>query len=173
MNPRLITWLQRIFWIFGWSILTLTAVAIATQAYEYFRPVSPIEIPWPKEQFSFLMQVQTLFSSLAQAFFAFLVSSVFDMIFHRKPAKPKQTESFLLLTCLGFVGSGVVGLIWWIQSAFTLLPGFDTSSGLGLLSIFNYFLGLFPSLMAFVYAITVYVLFKHFSQLVAFESEVI
>lgn len=173
MNPRMIPWLQKIFWILGWSALILAAVTIASNAYQFFRPVSPTELSWPKEEFYFLKQVRILFSSLSQAFFAFLVSSVFDMIFHRKPVRSQQTQAFLVLTCIGFVGEGAIGLISWFKSTFSVLPQFNVSSGVEILSFISYFVGLIPNLISFVYAITVYVLFTHFSKLVTFESEVV
>lgn len=173
MNPKLIPWLQKVFWILGWAVLMLAVVNIGAEAYCYFRPASNDLIQWPKHEFLFLKQVRVLFTSLGQAFFAFLVSSIFDMIFHRAPVKRQQTESFLILACIGFVGEGLLGMISWVQSAFYIFPTFGNSTGLDILSALSYLLSLFPNLISFVYAITIYVLFKHFSQMVTFESEVV
>lgn len=173
MNPKLIPWLQRIFWILGWSVLVLAMVNIAAEAYYFFRPTSNDLIQWPKHEFYFLKQMRILFSSLGQAFFAFLVSSIFDMIFHRAPVRRQQTESFLIITCIGFVGEGLLGSISWAQSVLYIFPTFAKSTGPDLLSALSYLLSLFPNLISFVYAITIYVLFRHFSQMVTFESEVV
>jgi hypothetical protein len=168
MSPKVIRCLEVIFWITGWSILVLTAASIGTEAYYHFRPVT--ESFFPKHEFHFLKQVRLLFSSVGQAFFAFLVSSIFKMIFHRAPARSQQTRAFLTLTCIGFAAEGLFGLITWIQIATYML---GQSNAWGPLSVISYLLSLFPSLVSFIYAVTIYVLYEHFSKLVTFESEVI
>jgi hypothetical protein len=173
MHPKLIPALQKIFWIIGWSVLALAVASIAMEAYEHFKPASDGLIQWPKKDFYFLKSARLLFSAIAQAFFAFLVSSVFDMIFHRAPVRSQQTESFLLLTCIGFCGEGLIGIIGWAQSAFYILPQSDFSSGLGILSVATYLLSIFSSLISFVYAATIYILYRHFSKMVTFEAEVV
>lgn len=167
MNPRSILLLQRLFWVLGWSILVLAAFTVAAEAFYFFKPMTVGGIPMPKRDFVFLNNSRVLFSSLGQAFFAFLVSSVFDMIFHKAPVKSQQTESFLTLACLGFVGEGILGLFSWAQLGVLMWPNFDLLTGL------TYLLSIVPPLISFVYAITISVLFKHFSQMVAFESEVV
>lgn len=171
MNPKVITWLQKIFWIVGWAVLVLTVGTIAFQTYDYFQPSTGL-IQWPKKEFDFLHQTRILFSAVGQAFFAFLVSSIFGMIFQRAPARTEQTEIFLKLTCIGFAGDGILGLISWIRSAFYIFPQ-TMKSGWEILSGLSYLLSVFSILISFVYAITIYVLYRHFSQLVTFESEVV
>lgn len=173
MRPQLIPALQKIFWIIGWSVLALAVANIAVEAYGYFMPVSDGTVQWPKKDFQFFKAARLLFSSLAQAFFAFLVSAVFDMIFHRAPVRSQQTERFLILTCIGFCGEGLFGIILWAQSAFYILPQYDFSSDLGILSVTTYFLSIFSNLISFVYALTIYILFRHFSKMVTFEAEVV
>jgi magnesium-transporting ATPase (P-type) len=179
MNPKLVPWLQRIFWTLGWSVLVLAIASIVSEALYYFYPPSEVSLfgeklnIGPEHHFSFLEQMRILFSSIGQAFFAFLVSAIFDMIFHRAPVGSQRTERFLVLTCVGFVGEGLLGLVLWGQVGIQIVPQFEMSTSLGLISVFNYLLSLFPNLISFVYAITIYVLYKHFSQMVAFESEVV
>lgn len=173
MHPKIIPALQKIFWIVGWSILALVVANITMEAYEHFKPAPDGLIQWPKKEFYFLKSARLLFSSIAQAFFAFLVSAVFDMAFKREPVRAQQTESFLLLTCIGFCGEGLIGIIEWVQSAFYIIPQYDFSSGLGILSIATYLLSIFSSLISFVYAMTIYILYRHFSKMVTFEAEVV
>lgn len=173
MHPKLIPALQKIFWIIGWSILVLAAASIAMEAYDHFKPASGGLSQWPKKEFYFLKSARLLFSSIAQAFFAFLVSAVFDMAFKRAPVRAQQAVSFLLLTCIGFCGEGLLSVIAWAQSLFYILPQSDFSSGFGVLSAATYLLSIFSSLIPFVYAVTIYILYRHFSKMVSFEAEVV
>jgi hypothetical protein len=167
MNPRLILWLQRLFWILGWSVLVLAVVTLGFEAYYFFRPMSESIIQMPKREFFFLNQTRVLFSSLGQAFFAFLISSVFGMILQKAPVRMQQAGKFLRLACIGFIGEGILNLMGWARIGFVLPMELDV------LTLLTYALSVFPVLNSFVYAITIYVLFKHFSQMVTFESEVV
>lgn len=173
MDLKIIGRLQKIFWVIGWSVLVLTGLIIGLEIYEFFRPVPESGFVWPKREFNLLVSIKLLFSSLAQAFFAFLVSAVFEMVFHRAPVRPQQAETFMRLTCLGFVGEGAVGVISWIISTVQSFSTFDVSTGPGILMTTTSLLSIFPSLILFVYAISIYVLFRHFSQMVSFEATVV
>lgn len=173
VKQKLIPSLQKTFWIVGWFILALTVVNIAVQAFQYFNPITSELITLPKQHFSFLHSMQLLFSGIAQAFFAFLVSAVFGMAFKTSPIQKQQTEAFLILTCLGFCAEGFIGLASWIKMIIDILPHFDYSSFFGALSLTGYLLSIFGNLISFVYAITIYILYKHFSKMVSFEEEVI
>src|SRR5690606_37844090 len=103
----------------------------------------------------------------------FLVSAVFGMAFKRAPVCAHQTESFLLLACIGFCGEGLIGIIGWVQSAFHFFPTYDYSSGLGIFSAATNLLSIFSNLVPFVYAVTIYILYRHFSKMITFEAEVV
>lgn len=170
MDRKLTLMLQKVFWVLGWVTILIATASMAFQAYNHFNP--PPEI-WPKKDFSIVTQLHRLVSTMGQAFFAFLVSSIFGMVFHRAPIKKQQTEAFLTLTCFGFIGEGIFGIIDWIQFGVLVLPNFDLSTSLGWMSIFNHLLNIFPNIISFVYAITIFILFRHFTNLVTFESEVV
>lgn len=173
MNLKLISWLQRIFWILGWLILGLAVAMIGLDVYYHFKPPSEFLSQY---EFYLSKQTQLLCSLLAQAFFAFLISSVFGMVFHKAPVKQQQTEVFLKLTCIGFIGEGVMGLVVWgysIVGLFTVeAPSVDANIFQTLFHILSV-LQIFPNFIPLVYAIAVYVLYRHFSRMVLFESEVV
>jgi hypothetical protein len=175
MNPKLIPCLQKIFWIIGWAALTLAVFGIAIEVYQYFSPHEDptLHINLSKYDFNFLRSLKVLFSSIGQAFFAFLVSAVLGMIFHRAPVRTQQTERFLILTCIGFVGEGIIGVISWVQLLYELFSHTSFSGIIGWLSMGTYLLNFVQSLSSFLYAATIYILYKHFSRMVTFESEVI
>lgn len=171
MNTKLVTFLQKTFRVIGWSILALAVMSIAKETYEFFKPTSEmIQFQQPRE-LQFMKSVANIFSYLSQAYFAFLVSAVFDMVFHRAPIRTAQAERFLFLTCAGFFVEGVFNIIGWIQTA--VYFNYIDFSWMGILGVGAFILGVFPVVISFVYAISIYVLFRHFSQMVTFEAEVV
>jgi hypothetical protein len=171
MNPKLVPGLQKIFQVVGWSVLVLAVVNIGMQIYHQAFPPTGL-VPFGKEPFELLFQVRLLFTSLAQAFFAFLMSAVFDMVFRRRAVRAEQAEIFLKLTIVGFVGEGVINILSWVRMMWQIVvesPDREWMWAQGAL----YFLQIAPHLLNFVYAASIYILFRHFSALVEFESEVV
>ena len=169
MNARLVKRLQIFFWLAGWAILVL-GVANAGLPFirEYIFNSNTSFAHIYKNDFSVVISFQQIFSAIGEGFFAFLTSAVFGMIFRKEPAS-RQTERFLNLTCLGFLGSGVLSLYSW----FTIIGPMMGQEAPNAFYLASYAFGLIPPLTNFVYAIAVYVLFRHFSQMVTFETEVV
>ncbi len=180
MSSSIIRPLEKVFRILGWATLVLAVLSLVTQGFNFFNPSQYMPTP----EFHFLKQMEIFFSTIGLAFFAFLISAVFKMILHKAPVNMEQTERYLILTCIGFAGEGLFALSGWLQSTayvFSRMIGdwgtivsdpmlFALSDGTLLL---GHLISLFTNFIPFVYAISVYVLFKHFSQLVTFESEVV
>lgn len=171
VNSKLITFLQKTFNVIGWSILALALVSLAKEAYEFFTPTSEMILIQQPRELQVLKSVGDIFSHLSEAYFAFLVSAVFGMVFHRAPVRSVQAERFLLLTCTSFFVEGIFNLIGWVQTGVYLT--YLDFSWMGVLGFGAFILGVFPAVISFVFSISIYVLFRHFSQMVTFEAEVI
>jgi len=171
MNPQWMTRLQKFFWAIGWAMLALVLINIGCEVYRYFsyEPGFLGEFFNKQPQFSLLTQLRVLCSGIANAFFAFLMSSVFAMIFQRTPPSA-QAERFLILTCAGFVGEGLLTLYNWITGLSHLQFGNESWQ---IMTVMAYVLSVFTPLMSFIFAMTIYVLYKHFTRLITFESEVV
>ena len=169
MNLGLIRILQKIFWVIGWLVMVFAFIRIFHQVYLFTNP----ELVGHVGSFRFLDSMKLVFSAIAQAFFAFLVSSVFDMLTHRGPKNLAQSEKYLLLTCLGFVGEGMLAISSWLSGWSFLFSGGISANLNTYLAVAGQVLNLFPLLTSFVYGASIYILFRTFSQMVTFESEVI
>ncbi len=170
VNTKSISTLQKIFWILGVLGLLTAALTFGSEIFRWIYPstswVTAEGLP-TKPEFRIFTQLKNLFSAMGLAFFLFLVSAVLGMIFHRSPVKTQQTERFLILTCIGFIGEGVFGFSGRVIDLIRLFGEWDIMTSL------LYSLGLISDLIGIVYAITIYIVYRHFSQLVKFESEVV
>ena len=173
MNPKTIAILQKIFWIIGWSVLALSVAATAMEAYAYFVLVPESVIPVSKKTFSFLSSTRRVFSEIGLAFSAFLVSDMFELIFHRVSRRPQRTEKFVLLACIGFIGKGMLGVISWTLSVSQIVPAYDLSTVLGVFSASMYVVSIFSSLISFLIAVTIYVFYREVQRMVSVEVEVV
>lgn len=175
LKPKFVSRLQIVFWVLGWATLALTLMKIGMSAFQHFQPAAEFEII-PRAPFIFLLELQKLFSGIGEAFFAFLVSAVFGMVYHRKPIGTQRNERFLLLACVGFLAESLLGALHMIRLGFQIIPdALNSNSGTEYIAsqIISYFLFFAPSILSSLYAITIFVLFRHFAQLVTFESEVV
>jgi hypothetical protein len=164
MEKRLEQNLKRLFWIVGWGLLLVIVFGLVATVKTLI--ASP-DAELSNHSFKLVSGLRMLFSGLAQAFFAFMMSSIFGMMFHGRPIHRERTDRFMILTCLGFVGEGVIGIISWVQLLITQLPHSDW------LVETSYFFGGLSSLAPFLYAVSIYLLYRHYSKLITFESEVI
>jgi hypothetical protein len=174
--------LQKLFYGIGWLMTALTVISLAVAAVTYLRiSASNLSGFFPTESFlfSFVTPVQAFFSGIANATFAFLMSAVFRMIRKGKPVRMAQAEKFLKLCCGSFLILGVMNVILFIQRTILDLEA-EFSAGSSYvqlrdhaLSFLTHTIALTEYLTPFFYAVTIFVLFHHFSKMVAFESEVV
>lgn len=172
MNLKYISWLQRIFLLVGCFILASYLLAMGAEVYRHFYLAGHSDFT-PIKETSFFLLMQGLFRALGQAFFAFLMSAVFGMVFHRTPVRSERAERLMKVTCFGFFGEGLLGIVNWCFSFGRVLEFGSWADWLQWLVAASWALDLFPCLISFVYAGSIYVLFRHFSEMVAFESEVV
>lgn len=170
VNTSSISTLQKIFWILGVLGLLTATLTFGSEIFRWLYPstswVTPEGVS-ANPEFRIFTQLKNLFSAMGLAFFLFLVSAVLGMIFHRAPVKTQQTERFLILTCIGFIGESVFGFSGRLIDQIRLFGEWD------IMTSFLYSLGFISDLVGIVYAITIFVVYRHFSQLVKFESEVV
>ncbi len=170
MNVKHLHFFRKIFYLIGLSLLASLFIKLLGTGFQlyYFSE----NILFLKE-FSFLKMMHNFVSTFGHAFLAFLISSIFMSLFNKISINSKQSEAFLILTCLGFIAEGILNIFLWIQSLVNLLNGFENSSTLTWPLLLNSTLDLFFYLFPFFYAISIFVLYRYFTNLVKFESEVI
>lgn len=175
-NQKVLKNLEKLFWVIGWIVLAITFFGVAATVYRYAYPpeVFGQQIEFPSDAFALFLQLKQLFSGFGEAFFAFLMSSVFTMTIHRQPVDLARAERFMICTCVGWIGAGLISMISWGRTLYMMAPGSNLildnewlQIGLTVLT----WLGSLESLMPFIYALTVYVLFKQFSKMITFEAE--
>ena len=117
--------------------------------------------------------MQDIFFAMGKVFFAFLMSSLFEIIRNKGPIHMKRSEKFLFMTCSGFSVAGLLGLIIWIRELTRLaLPSQSTSADqmIYIASSIEWFI---QSIWPLLFSVSIYILYRHFSRLVTFETEVI
>ena len=170
VNAKSISSLQKIFWILGVLGLITAVFTFVSEIFSWMYPSTSWVMPEglsTKPEFRIFTQLKNLFSAMGLAFFLFLLSDVLGMIFHRAAVKTQQAERFLILTCIGFIGESVFGFSGRVIDLIRLFGEWDTMTSL------FYSLGFISDLVGIVYAIAIYIVYRHFSQLVKFESEVV
>lgn len=172
MNQKYVSCLQRVFFVIGIFLLLSYAMAMGAEVFRHFYFADKPEF-LPLKGASFLPFLQNLFRTLGQAFFAFLMSAVFSMAFHRAPVRSQRANRLMRVSCVGFVGESLLGVVNWLVSLGRLFELGSWSDWLQWLMAAAWSLNLFSSLIGFVYAGSIYVLYRHFSEMVAFESEVV
>lgn len=175
-NQKVLKKLETLFWVIGWVVMAITFFGVAATVYRYWYPpeIFGQAIEFPSDSFALVLQLKQLFSGFGDAFFAFLMSSVFTMTIHRQPVDLARAERFLLCTSVGWVGAGLISMISWARTIYLMMPESSLildnewlQIGITVLT----WLGSLQSLMPFIYALTVYVLFKQFSKMITFEAE--
>lgn len=175
-NQKVLKNLEKLFWVIGWVVLAITFIGVAATVYRHYSPpeVFGQQVEFPSDSFALFIYLKQLFSGFGEAFFAFLMSSVFTMTIHRQPVDLERAERFLLCTCVGWIGAGVISMISWGRTIYMMSPGSSLildnewwQVGVTVLT----WLGSLQSLMPFIYALTVYVLFQQFSRMIIFEAE--
>ncbi len=169
MNALLKThWIRRleiIFLILGWTSLIMTVLGLVMAMKSVIAPQSIFEMNLTRHQ-TFVFQLKTLLIGISESFFAFLMSSALSMIRMQKPLNNQKIDLFLKITCIGFIGEGLLGIFAGIQlMSFYRLEEY----GVWLVELMR----LTPALMSCLYGVTLFILYHHFFKLISFKSEVI
>lgn len=164
-------WLKT-FWIafqlVGWAIL-LNLVVEAIGVYRNEISMAEMGITTHREAIYLPAKLPYLFSMIGNAFFAFLVGSVFRMLELGRPVQIELAGRLLLVCCFGYGAEAVVRSYFWIIQCQSLWHVMSFSPALYFAQCLTSFVGI---LVPLLYAAAVFVLFKHFSKMLAFEAEV-
>ena len=119
-------------------------------------------------QFNLLPECRSIVTSLADGFFLYLVSAVFLIIRHRRPVQMQRAERIMQACCALYTISAAIGFVLlclWIRTQFAGGMNWYWAAATG-------FMTRLGSLTPFLYAVSIYYLYRHFAGLVEFESEV-
>jgi hypothetical protein len=164
---RLAGRLSRIFWWLGHLAMLGVLFTLANRASGYLGQLGGQN--GFVYQFSLLQECRSVITSLADGFFLYLVSSVFQMIQHRRPIHMQRTGRIMQACCALYTVSAAVGFL-------LLCILIKELSSDGLHWYWAAATGLMTRLSAltpFLYAVSIYFLYRHFAGLVEFESEVV
>lgn len=179
MNKALILRLKKAFWFIGWVfIMAAVAGEFASVAHFLFldKPfdLGPnIIVSSPPKQFDFFLNLKLFVKGMSAGFFCLLVSSVLKMISEGKGAK-NFDRRLLKAVCIWFLADGVLGVWSWILNL-SYIWGTASSDSLGItgLNLLTMLISGFDKVMPFLFALTIYILHRHFSKMISFESQVV
>lgn len=175
-STKMIERLENIFKWLGYLMLASTVFVIFTTAKEFARTdiVMPDGItPANADIFYVMPQLTNLVVYMTQAFFVLLVSHVFSLIRGGVEKRYEYGQRLMMVTCFGFALHGVMSFGSWIHTMATLPPSNAFSGSMQFLMAASYCVSALGQLMPVLYAITIFVLYRHFVKMVTFESEVV
>jgi hypothetical protein len=175
---KLLSGLRRFFWTAGWVYLAVTVLAIGGAIYQQvqtrFVSVPGLDVEWANSA-RLLMHFQSFAGSLSEIFFAFLMSTVFGML-ARETVSMERANRFLKITCCAFLLQSLLGMSSWVFT-FKFKQLYCGSEGCDLGGMFflltSEAIALVMVLSPVLYAVTIYVLYNHFTRMVQFEAEVV
>lgn len=167
--------LEMIFWILGWVALAITIVGVLATVYRHLNPATisfdEQKITLPRsDDLSLVFSLKVLLQGFGEAFFAFLMSAVFRMTRERQPVNLDRAQRYLMCSCAGLTGAGLISLTSFIFGVQQWLS-FDLALNSTAAIVLTLLSGIANGLMPFLYAFTIYILFQQFSRLITFESE--
>jgi hypothetical protein len=169
--------------VFFWSFL-----GMAYGFYEYFQMVQKYRsrdmmglIPPEMKSMSMGYLVNFLINAMTQISFLFLMAAVFSRLDISSDKWGqfflKHSEALLRTVCIGFVLKSISAIFVFWQSLWLITGVCPTTMGCGTLGrIMDFILqGTFfgVALEPLVYAVTIYVLYRHFTRVIDFQKEVI
>jgi uncharacterized membrane protein len=176
-NRKMLSRLEQVFRWLGYYLLASAAFAIVWSIREFARTDIVLAdgiTPANTDPFFILPQITTLVTYITQAFFVLLVGQVFALLLNGSEKLYERGDRLMIVTTIGFVLQGVSSFTNWIHNAYEWDPlgKFHDPGG-------NYYLAYFVMsgfsqlLTPILYAVTIFVLYRHFVQMVSFESEVV
>jgi hypothetical protein len=162
--------LQKFFWVMGWLSAVSCAGFLIYFSISQIRGPYLSDIVWAQRSFGEIYSAIT--KGVGAVAFAFLMSTVFDILLKGRDENSKRTNIYLKLTCGCFVLRTVGALFWAFYS--TIYVPLSYSGHLKFdLDTWISFLNVVLAFEFLLYAVTIWVLFKHFIKMVEFESEVV
>jgi hypothetical protein len=118
-------------------------------------------------RFELLSALSSFFADLGNALFAFLIAAVVRMIEKRAPVEHEYARRLMITCCLAYVAEAAVR---FFSFSLILSRVLHAMNGVGTLGPHSSSATLV--LAPVIYAVSIFVLYSHFTQMVTFESEV-
>ncbi len=172
--------LERVFWIVGYLLVVTLILSIALEIREQVKSnivfqtgeLTGYEVT-PKSPFSIWDSVQKHSQFVPVCLFSFFMSSVFGIVAHREAALSKKTDTLMLATCVAFLVEALMAFADGVLGGFQFLSAASQSSHWvsSVIFIFQIVLIQIVNLAPVLYAASIFVVYRHFSELAKFESE--
>jgi hypothetical protein len=112
---------------------------------------------------------ESFFSGLGNVFFAFLVAAVVRMIEKQAVVHIEYANRLMLVCCGSYLANALIQIHFWIGSLFLTVK---LTGGYHFAFLPTEIALAVPSLVPVLYAASIYILYKYFTGMVQFESEV-
>jgi hypothetical protein len=165
---RLTGRLSKLFRWLGHLTMLSVLVSIGYRVYYWHLFQSAEEIGF-NYQFNLLQECRSIVVSLADGCFLYLVSAVFLTIQHRRPIQMQRTGRIMRACCALYTLSAAAGFVLlciFIKELFLGGMNWYWAASTGLMARLS-------AITPFLYAVSIYFLYRHFAGLVEFESEVV
>jgi hypothetical protein len=175
MNAKLLQVLRIVMLVLGWLLIAGVLADIGSRFFLYRQGQTDVTgyLGSVAARFDLAGILVDFFSSLGNAFLAFLIAAVFHMIGRQAPVRAENAKRLMIVCCLSYLAdtltrvcsSAVKLSSYWQLSAATKSVGH-------IWFWFGWASSLFPALVPILYAASIFVLYTHFTKMVTFESEV-
>jgi hypothetical protein len=171
MKTKSLKFLRICILVLGWLLLAGVLIGIWGQVIRYNQVPNDLtgRMSVIAGEFKLERAFESFFSGLANVFLAFLMAAVIRMIEKRAPIGIEYANRLMLVCCCSYLANALIQFHNLIQSFFATLK---------LLGRF-YFLSIpteiamaVPMIAPVLYAASIFVLYRHFTTMVEFESEV-
>lgn len=171
MKTRSLKFLRICVLVLGWLLVTGVIMGIWSRIVGYNlalnNPTSFIFVM--PGRFNIGSALSSFFSGMGNAFLAFLIAAVVRMIEKQVPIGIEYANRLMIVCCLSYLADALIelyGLTRYFLATLSLIHGFDFR----FLSTYAAFS--IPAIAPLLYAASIYVLYRHFTSMVQFESEV-
>jgi hypothetical protein len=171
MNNKSLKFLRICVLILGCLLLFGVLMEILGQTIRYNQAQNDVTgtMAFMAGEFRLESAFESFFSGLGNVFFAFLIAAVVRMI-EKQAAIHIEYANRLMLVCCGFyLANALIKIHFWIKSFFMMVK----LTGSYQLTFLPTEIALaVPTLVPVLYAASIYILYKYFTGMVQFESEV-
>jgi hypothetical protein len=176
-DNRMLHRLEVVFRWLGYFMLGSTLFIVFSAIQQFARTdivMADGITPANTDLFFFLPHVIGLIRHLTQAFFLLLVAQIFSLLMNSAEKKYDYGDRLMIVTSIGFLLQGAVGFISWVELGNSSNPIENLERAGGYYYMVAYVLSGFSQLLTpTLYAVTIFVLYRHFVRMVNFESEVV
>lgn len=173
-DPKLLKTLQKFFWWAACVLVALTFFSIGMMVYMHLHPAP--NLFGLLDRASVWDQLGAIIDGVAKFSFAFLMSTVFGLLGDRQAVDLERGNRFLKITVIAFALEALYGEVLWFKvhsqhswSCSGSLCDWEVQL-LNLVSPLTTFL---TNLTPALFAVTIYILYRHFTRMVEFEAGVV